>query len=186
VHRVPARACVHSSHAAHRSARHRAYIHATHTPSTPTPRRVLLVTKIMCTWTETDLNPADTAHGRASRLHHWTQSTTPSPANRSSRRIVSSESTLNRDHREHINPRHPSPHPLCLPFAPSPHLLSSVSSPLYIPRSCSPCLALASSPESHRSRGRRGRLQSDFIAATLSSLSHWLPRSLLRLTLYFL
>jgi hypothetical protein len=75
---------------------------------------------------------------RASPLHHWTQSTTPSPAGRPSRRIVSSESTLNQDHREHINPRHPSPRPLCLPFAPSPHLLSSVSSPLCIPRSRSP------------------------------------------------
>jgi hypothetical protein len=119
-------------------------------------------------------------------MHHWTQSMTPSPASHPSRRIVSSESTLNRDHREHIKPWHPSPCPLCSPFAPSPHPLSSVSSPRYIPHSRSPCQALASSPENCRSRGRRGRLPSDFIAAALSSLSHWLPRSLLRLTLYFL
>jgi hypothetical protein len=112
--------------------------YAAHTPSSPTHRRGLLMTKTLCTRSETDLTPADTARTRASRLHHWTRSTTPSPASRPSRRIVSSESTLNQDHREHINPRHPSPRPLCLPFAPSPHLLSSVSSLLCVPRSRSP------------------------------------------------
>jgi hypothetical protein len=61
-----------------------------------------------------------------------------------------------------------------------------MSSPHCIPRSRSPCQALVSSPENRQSRGRRGRLPSYFITATLSSLSHWLPRSLMCLTLYFL
>jgi hypothetical protein len=90
-----------------------------------------------------------------------------------------------KNYRYVCNVSHPSPRPLCLPFAPFPHLLSSVSSSLCIPRSCSSQQALASSPEKHRSRGRRERLPSDFIAAILSLLPCWLPRPSLNLTLYF-
>jgi hypothetical protein len=185
VQRVPERVHVHFTHTLHHSARHRTLTHATPSPSTPTHRRGLLVTETVHHWTETDLASVDTAHARAPRLHHWTQSTMPSPASRPDRRIISDESTLNRDHPEHINLEHPSPCPLCLPFAPFPHLLSSVSSSLCITRSRSSQQALASSPEKHRSRGRRGRLPSDFIAAILSFLPCWLPRPRLNLTLYF-
>jgi hypothetical protein len=61
VHRVPARAHVHSPRAAHRSARHRAYIHATHTPSSPMPQRGLLVNKTLRTRSETNLALATAA-----------------------------------------------------------------------------------------------------------------------------
>jgi hypothetical protein len=129
------RAHIYFARAAHRSAWHRTHTRATPSPSPLAHRRGLLVTKTVHHWTETDLALVDLAHTNVSRLHHWNQSTTPSPASRPDRRIVSDESTLNRDHRRHINLEHPSSRPLCLPFAPFPHLLSSVNSPLCI--SCS-------------------------------------------------
>jgi hypothetical protein len=135
VQRVPKRVHICFSRTLHHSALHRMHTRATPSPSMPMHRRGLLVTETVHHWTETDLAPVDLAHANVSRLHHWNQSMTPSPASRPDRRIISDESTLNRDHRRHINLEHPSPRPLCLPFAPFPHILSSVSSTLCIPRS---------------------------------------------------
>jgi hypothetical protein len=79
---VPERVHVHFSRTLHRYARHRTHTHGTHMPSTPTPRRGLLMTETERTSTKTNLASVDLAHAQVSRLHHWNQSTTPSTEHR--------------------------------------------------------------------------------------------------------
>jgi hypothetical protein len=182
---VPKRGHTFSPRTARHLAWHRSPNHAPPSPSTLSHLILPAMTRKPCTSTEPVRLPVGTARTRAPRPHHWTETTTSSPAHRPNPPIVSDESTLHRAHREQIKPRTPSPRPLCSSFAPLRTPLSSASShiltatfSLVVPRPSE----LAGEPP--KLGKKRGWLPSP--ATPLASLiSLWLPRLSAMLMLHF-
>jgi hypothetical protein len=166
---IPKRAHTFSPRTARHPAWHRSPSNVPPLPSTLDHLILPGVTRKPCTSTEPVRLPIGTARARAPRPHHWTETTTPSPARHPNPPIVSIK----------VHPR-PNPSrtdktpyslfsPSLLFICPSPHSPLLCKLTRTHPPSPSPCPALASSPENHRSRGgKRGRLPSP--ATPLASL----------------
>jgi hypothetical protein len=76
--------------------------------SKPRHHATLAVSRIRSTLTEPDQFTTGRGSNPRSPLHHWTESTTPSPAHRPNHPIASDECTLNRDHPEALKTTSPS------------------------------------------------------------------------------
>jgi hypothetical protein len=125
---VPRHAHTFSPRSARHPARHRGPNNVPPSPSTLAHLNLPAVKRKCCTLTEPVRLAVGTARARAPRPHHWTRTTTPSPARRPIPPIVSIECTLDRARREQIKPHTPSPRPLCSSFPSLRTPLSSASS----------------------------------------------------------
>jgi hypothetical protein len=153
---IPDRACTLFSPATHEPAWHRNYITTPPLPCTLEPSPALAVTRFPRTLTELDRFATGTVSHSRSLMHHWTETTTLSPARHPNPPIISIE----------VHPR-PRPsradkaqHPLSLPV-PLAICSHSLPSPLWEIPSCSPrshpsCQASASLPESSPKPRKKG------------------------------
>jgi hypothetical protein len=140
----------------HEPAWHRIYIAMPPLPCTLDPSPALAMTRFCRTLTEPDRFATGTVSHSCSPVHHWTETTTPSPARRLNLPIIYVE----------VHPR-PRPsradkaqHPLSLPV-PLAICSHSLPSPLREIPSCSPCShpscqASASPPESSPKSRKKG------------------------------
>jgi hypothetical protein len=144
------------SPATHEPARRRNYIATPPLPCTLEPSPALAVTRFRRTLTEPDQFATGIVSHSRSLVHHWTETTTPSPARRPNPPIVSIE--------VHPRPRPsradkaPAPLSLPVPLAICSH---SLPSPLWEIPSCSPrshpsCQASASSPKDSPKSRKKG------------------------------
>jgi hypothetical protein len=163
------------SPAAHEPARHRSHVATPPLPCMVEPSLALALTRIRSTLTKPDRFTTRTGSHSCSPLHHWTETTTPSPARRPNPPIAFDESTLNRDHLRLEKP----PHPLLarsarhLPPLSIPSPLQAHTQPATFSLAVPSPSKLAGEPP--KPRKKRGRLPSNATPlASLLSLSGFL------------